>query len=278
MQLVRPIRHGQDDGGANATYGVEGSSSSTSTTAAGVYGSAKNYGVEGVSSGSAGAGGYFTSGSGYALITGTGNVGIGTTTPASALQVNGGVTVGNDAQSCTSSNAGEMIWTGSYFEYCNGSNWQAKGLIGKLTMVGDISSCDWTETSSTWTTFTTSASSCNTATVTGAAEVPSEGKIPAIKFASLPPGNYEVMVNIATMYGTSSSNDCNFRLYDGTNFSGNVFSEDEDESHMIGQFSYATPQTNIEFYVQAATSVGSNTCEVDMTLANSYMEIWVVGI
>ena len=63
--------------------------SCTATSGAGVSGTATaGSGVSGVSS-SVGYGGFFTSASGYALITGVGNVGIGTATPAAKLHVNG---------------------------------------------------------------------------------------------------------------------------------------------------------------------------------------------
>jgi alpha-tubulin suppressor-like RCC1 family protein len=56
----------------------------------------------------------------------TGNVGIGTTSPASALHVNGGITVGNDTASCTSANSGELKYLSTAspaFTWCNGSAW-----------------------------------------------------------------------------------------------------------------------------------------------------------
>ena len=57
-------------------------------------------------------------------ITSAGMVGIGTTSPHAVLQVNGGAIVGNDAASCSSTNLGEVIWTGTYFQVCsNGSAW-----------------------------------------------------------------------------------------------------------------------------------------------------------
>src|SRR5208283_5307513 len=51
-----------------------------------------------------------------------GEVGIGQSSPEAALDVNGGVRVGSDT-SCSSANAGEIIYTGGNLEYCNGSIW-----------------------------------------------------------------------------------------------------------------------------------------------------------
>ena len=81
--------YGLVTGGSGTGNGVYGSISGSGN---GVYGhnSGSGSGVYGDSS--SGIGGYFTSTSGYALITGTGNVGIGIATPATALQVNGTVT------------------------------------------------------------------------------------------------------------------------------------------------------------------------------------------
>jgi len=69
----------------------------------------------------------------YSFITGTdmatfdatsGYVGIGTTSPASKLQVSGGeVQVGNSGASCTSANAGAIRWSGTHFYGCTGSGW-----------------------------------------------------------------------------------------------------------------------------------------------------------
>ncbi|MBV8060881.1 MAG: hypothetical protein JO253_05070, partial [Alphaproteobacteria bacterium] len=82
---------------ANTTsgYGVQGTAIGTTGTNYGVWGnsaSSGGYGVYGTNT-SSGIGGYFSSTSGYALVTNTGNVGIGSTTPATLLDVNGATTI-----------------------------------------------------------------------------------------------------------------------------------------------------------------------------------------
>ncbi|MFA6329166.1 MAG: fibrinogen-like YCDxxxxGGGW domain-containing protein [Candidatus Micrarchaeia archaeon] len=53
-----------------------------------------------------------------------GNVGIGTTSPASKLQVTGGeIQTGNSSAACSSANAGAIRWTGVVFQGCTGTNW-----------------------------------------------------------------------------------------------------------------------------------------------------------
>lgn len=54
-------------------------------------------------------------------------VGIGQTTPQAKLDVNGGVRIGNSANPCLSTNAGELIWDGVNVQICNGINWTTLG-------------------------------------------------------------------------------------------------------------------------------------------------------
>jgi len=56
-------------------------------------------------------------------ITSGGNVGIGTSSPASRLQVAGEIQMGNSGASCTSANAGAIRWDGTSFLGCTGNNW-----------------------------------------------------------------------------------------------------------------------------------------------------------
>ena len=98
---------GYAGGATGRTYGVNGQADSTTDGAAGVFGlaagtagitfgvagqsdSPNGYGVYGYNNGS-GIGGYFESNSGPALVTGLGNVGIGTASPTQSLTVNGNV-------------------------------------------------------------------------------------------------------------------------------------------------------------------------------------------
>jgi len=86
---------------SGTNVGLSASASGATTENYGVYGSATGTGtgIYGINT-SSGFGGYFTSSSGYALITGTGNVGIGTAAPGGTLAV-----VSTDATGATTSAA-----------------------------------------------------------------------------------------------------------------------------------------------------------------------------
>jgi hypothetical protein len=63
---------------------------------------------------------------GSGTITSGGNIGVGTTTPQSALHVYGGeAQVGSSGASCTSGNAGALRYAGTQLSFCNGTTWVA---------------------------------------------------------------------------------------------------------------------------------------------------------
>ena len=51
------------------------------------------------------------------------NVGVGTASPQSVLQVNGEVQIGSSGASCTAANAGAIRYKSSLIQFCNGSGW-----------------------------------------------------------------------------------------------------------------------------------------------------------
>ena len=67
-----------------------------------------------------------------------GNVGIGTSTPRSKLEVSGGIQIGDDSVSCNSTKAGTLRYVSSLVEYCNGVTWQAFG-VSNASFAGDVS-------------------------------------------------------------------------------------------------------------------------------------------
>lgn len=71
-------------------------------------------------------------------ITSSGDVGIGTTSPNTALHVVGTIKIADGAETCTiAANAGMIRYTGGNLQYCNGSAWQTLGISGAgLTTLG----------------------------------------------------------------------------------------------------------------------------------------------
>ncbi len=60
----------------------------------------------------------------------SGHVGVGTTTPITALDVSGGVRIGTENAACAANYAGTLRYVNNNVEYCNGSTWAAFGVSG----------------------------------------------------------------------------------------------------------------------------------------------------
>jgi len=74
-----------------------------------------------------------------------GNVGVGVVLPTEALEVNGGVKVGNS----TNTNAGTIRWTGSDFEGYNGTQWVSL-VSGEAVAVVDLNYTECTDAGGDW--------------------------------------------------------------------------------------------------------------------------------
>jgi len=68
--------------------------------------------------------------SGTNIFYNTGNIGVGTTTPVTTLDVSGGVRIGAENTTCAPALAGTLRYNASNVEYCNGTSWQAFGVSG----------------------------------------------------------------------------------------------------------------------------------------------------
>lgn len=154
------------------------------------------------------------------------------------------------------------------------------GNVSQATMYGSVkaSSCSaaWTTTSASMASF--AAKTGCTYTLKNAALAPTTN-IPAIKFASLPPGDY-LVVATGQFYVGSTGNAGSFRLYDGTTSAGrswiynSVNPNTSGTTTVAGQLSYATAQSNITIEIQADASAGS-TSGIDSTSTTEGLQIHV---
>lgn len=133
-------------------------------------------------------------------------------------------------------------------------------VLGTITMTG--CSGNWSTTSTTMAAFS-AQTGCTYAT-TGAALAPSTN-IPAIKFASVPPGEiwleYEGFIGSG---GTSSSNNVQFQFTDGTNAArekswyASVASSEALGPSIFQSLSYTTAQSNVTFQIYGQTNTSAN--------------------
>jgi hypothetical protein len=144
--------------------------------------------------------------------------------------------------------------------------------VSQASFVGSIkydaaSSCDWGRTgggSDSWGNFSADTD-CASPTVTGSASDPGS-KIPAIKFSSLPPGEYLFEARgFFYKFGTQDA-PVYFRFSDGTNttpgaglYSG---SSPDAAMNLTGRIRYVTAQSNVTINIQGSTVNTSNTVSI----------------
>ena len=139
-------------------------------------------------------------------------------------------------------------------------------VYGTAKWVG-VASCAWT-TVGAFANFAadTDCTSPTGSNLTGYASAPAT-KVPGISFTNLPPGEYIVTAQGWFRDATGDTNDCSFRLHDGTTAgtASDVFVSGGLSSigTVIGRFVYTTTQSSITFQVQSQSSDAGNTCSVN---------------
>lgn len=133
------------------------------------------------------------------------------------------------------------------------------GNVAQAQLIGSIkytatASCAWTRTSASLGNFSADTD-CPTPTVTGQATAPGT-KIPALTFASLPPGDY-YFVATNNFTGTAGSA-ISYRFSDGTNNTATqsfyVGAGTPSTSVISGRLNYTTTQSNVTFNIQGAAT------------------------
>jgi len=140
---------------------------------------------------------------------------------------------------------------------------------GSLTYPGKAS-CEWARTSNATFADFSADTDCDTAVVTGNASIPAT-KLPAVKFANLPPGNY-LFVATSRFAVVTASQQCSFRFSDGTNgTSPNIIGSTAGNGMgtITGRISYTTAQSNITIGVQTTGVAANNDCRVDAQVATT---------
>ena len=104
-----------------------------------------------------------------------------------------------------------------------------------------------------------------------------DGRVPQIKFSSMPAGIYYVIANGFFYSGDGASNNCAYRFSDGTNFTSIVNIGQATSNHyapnIMGMFVYTTDQTSVTIQIQQDLVAGT-ACYVDSG-ADSGLEILV---
>jgi hypothetical protein len=122
---------------------------------------------------------------------------------------------------------------------------------------------------------------CPTPSVTGYASAPST-KVPRIKFTSLPPGQYMVVIQAYFQHENSTTAEIYNKIFDGSTASGfsatgvnSTTSTFSTANTLIGRFNYSTAQANIEFRPYAISTTTADDPVINNANADKSFEIFV---
>ncbi len=142
-------------------------------------------------------------------------------------------------------------------------------LYGASNYVG-VANCIWTTTSGTYANFAADTD-CNTPTGVNNGSAPST-KIPAVTFASLPPGDYLFVASdfVLSVASQTTNTVCGLRFSDGTNSFGSQFSTRAAadtlggavNTQLISRRTYTAAQTNLTVQIQGQRTAGDGTCQL----------------
>lgn len=159
--------------------------------------------------------------------------------------------------------------------------------IGQASLWGSekwipTTNCGWSNSSASWASYAADTDCTNPSgsNLQANASAPST-KIPAIKFASLPPGRYMFVASGFFYKASTASANCEWRVHDGTNaWRGEAVSSSTTArtsvSSLVAEYEYTTAQSNITLEIQEQ-SLASDTCQIlaDDSLTSSGLTIQV---
>jgi hypothetical protein len=155
-----------------------------------------------------------------------------------------------------------------YVDDCYAGSNRNIGTVAQSTLIGGAlypatSGCQWSSTGTSFANFPVD-SDCPTPTLYGTASAPAT-KVPAITFASLPPGEYLFMLNGDFQANGNNPSTCSWRVSDGTNSSPStrqsVTATAVSATTMSARLAYTSAQSNVTFNIQSAADT-SDTCLV----------------
>jgi hypothetical protein len=218
-----------------------------------------------------------------------GRIGMGTTAPSSgaSLEISGATSSNSSVLLPRDTTANRPV-TGvngmlryntdlASFEGYQAGSWMKIGNshIGKVE-IAPAANCRWLNASGAAYADLAADTDCGAMTASGTASAPGT-KIPAIVLTDLPAGDYEVVANGGYAQITSSQQ-CRWRLFDGTNASGMAASNMDGEYQggpMKGIFTYTSAGTRTIRVQSYAVSGTASACAIDNSTSPMRFEIYV---